>query len=466
MDVTNETANMTMKIDYPCSNGNRHARIETRQLAFAKPLLTAALVATSLLAAAPVFADDAQGQNEGQPGSLIKWHDTYWRWYYGALTLPTDPNGNAEQDGVVLMPLPNAPGDGTPASLNVTLNAGQSFFLPFQAVAGTSYTDGTPPDPLVPFSVWKKIQFKLFLDGRQIISARDALQTYVQFYLDPPIVFDSPPIDSAIWIEGIGQMFPALRPGTHVLHLVESLTVPQFGFTVDYDNTWNITVLPDGLDNPPVFPPDSAPYGKTYGQWAAKHWQWTYSFPVKTNPLLMDGNVDLSFGQPQGPVWFLGGSFAPSPVPGGLLASADRTGTVPFGKALFFPIITAEASTAEGNGTNRTQLSASAVSQIAPVTGLACEIDGKSIKHLDFYQFESPLFTWGPLPTDNLFGDPVNFPAGLTSPSVADGYYLMLEPLPPGPHTLHFSGGVPGFALDITYHLNVRRFVGDFGDHD
>lgn len=299
------------------------------------------------------------------------------------------------------------------------------------------------------------MQFKLYLDGREIMDLHDALRTYVEFYFNPPLPLDYPPINAAIWLEGIGQLFPALPPGKHVLHLVESITFPP-ALTIAYDNTWNITVLKSDLDNPYVFPPDSQPFGKSYGEWAAKHWQWTYSFPVETNPLLMDGKVDLSFGQPPGPVWFLGGSFAPNPVPGGFLASADRTGTVPFGKSLFFPIITAEASTAEGNGNNRTQLSASAVSQIAPVTGLACEIDGISVQHLEFYQFESPLFIWGPLPTDNLFGDPVNFPAGLTSQSVSDGYYLMLEPLSPGHHTLHFTGGVPGFTLDITYHLAVQ----------
>jgi hypothetical protein len=28
--------------------------------------------------------------------------------------------------------------------------------------------------------------------------------------------------------------------------------------------------------NPPISPPDSHPQGLTYGQWAAKWWQWAY----------------------------------------------------------------------------------------------------------------------------------------------------------------------------------------------
>ena len=153
----------------------------------------AVIISASLLAGTVAFADEPSSSDNSclWGKSLADWQDTYWRWYYGTLTLPTDPNSNAESDGVVLMALPNAPGEGTPGSIAVTLNAGQSFFLPFQALAGTSYTDGTPPDPLVSFSTWKAITFKLILDGRQIMNLRDALQTYVQFNLDPPIVFDS-----------------------------------------------------------------------------------------------------------------------------------------------------------------------------------------------------------------------------------------------------------------------------------
>ena len=39
-----------------------------------------------------------------------------------------------------------------------------------------------------------------------------------------------------------------------------------------------------------------------------------------------------------------------------------------------------------------------------------------------------------------------------------DGIYLMLAPLPEGKHVIHFSvtGGVDGFALDVTYTITVH----------
>jgi hypothetical protein len=90
-----------------------------------------------------------------------------------------------------------------------------------------------------------------------------------------------------------------------------------------------------GASNPGVLPPQSHPFGATYGEWAARWWQWAYKQPVDTNPLFQTGQVDLSQGQ-SGKVWFLGGVFNTS-------GTADRTGTVPAGKALFFPILNFEA---------------------------------------------------------------------------------------------------------------------------
>ena len=41
-------------------------------------------------------------------------------------------------------------------------------------------------------------------------------------------------------------------------------------------------------------------------------------------------------------------------------------------------------------------------------------------------------------------------------PSVAVGWHVDLDGLPPGRHTLAFSGSYSGFALDVRYELTVR----------
>jgi hypothetical protein len=199
-----------------------------------------------------------------------------------------------------------------------------------------------------------------------------------------------------------------------------------------------------------VIPPHAKAYGLTYGEWSAEWWQWAFSLPVDQNPFFDEGGSCANGANGQfGPVWFLTGVINVS-------GTAVRDCTVPAGKALFFPILNAECSTLEGNGVTEAELRACAEGLIDPVTNVAAEIDGVPVQDLEDYRVSSPLFTYGPLPDNNvlqLFG--VDAPAGATSPAVADGFYLLVTPLPVGEHTIHFTGTVGTFTLDITYNLTV-----------
>jgi hypothetical protein len=208
--------------------------------------------------------------------------------------------------------------------------------------------------------------------------------------------------------------------------------------------------------NPGIAPPNSRPLGLSYGEWSARWWQWAYSLPVDQHPLF--DSADCSAGQ-SGKVWFLGGSFAPTVSDSGqVVAIADRRCAVPAGTALFFPVLNSEASTAEGNGTTEAELRAAARFLQDFAGAMSTEIDGRPVQNIGAYRVQSPLFTYGPLPENNVlrsFG--LDAPAGTTSPSVGDGVYLMLAPLSAGAHTIHFHGEAPAFnfLLDITYHLDV-----------
>lgn len=231
--------------------------------------------------------------------------------------------------------------------------------------------------------------------------------------------------------------------------------------------------------NAGVLPPNSHPYGKSYGQWSAEHWKWLYSIQTATHPLFQDGNVDLSLHQPPGKVWFLGGTFSTTPAPGGVIGIVHRTGTVPAGKALFFPIIDWEQDNAvpppdPWTTSTTAELRGFAKAAMDTATGIACEIDEVSVKGLSDvlttkYRATSPVFTYVLPATDNVdqfFGFDITGPV---PGAVADGIYLMLAPLPPGQHTIHFMGLLPGFALDITYNLTVQpksKGHGGNGDDD
>ena len=212
--------------------------------------------------------------------------------------------------------------------------------------------------------------------------------------------------------------------------------------------------------NPTVLPINSAPYGKTYGQWSAEHWKWTFSLPVDHHPLT--DTADCSAGQ-SGPVWFLGGTFVSTTEGGVTIGRATRDCSVPAGKALFFPIIDSECSTLEGNGTTDAELRSCAQFFQDHAHDMTCTIDGMAVQNVASYRAQSPLFTYGPLPDNNILGAP----AGSTSPSVSDGVFVMLAPPSAGKHTIHFTGALSlstaagdpfdlEFRLDITYHLTVQ----------
>jgi hypothetical protein len=92
---------------------------------------------------------------------------------------------------------------------------------------------------------------------------------------------------------------------------------------------------------------------------------------------------------------------------------------------------------------------------------VSLELDGAKIPRLkkDF-RVQSTAFAFT-IPDDNLFNAVGEgpYPGGSYFPAADDGVYLMVSPLPAGPHTLHFHGRFPqyNFTWDITYNLMVGK---------
>src|SRR3954452_3884451 len=117
--------------------------------------------------------------------------------------------------------------------------------------------------------------------------------------------------------------------------------------------------------------------GKTYGEWSAAWWQYVLSIPQSQNPLLDATGALCGQGQ-SGPVFFLVGTFTTEVVNGDVFGTANRSQcTAPAGKPLFIPILNAECSTVEGNGTTEAQLRECAHGFVNNVTELSLEVDGK-----------------------------------------------------------------------------------------
>jgi hypothetical protein len=112
------------------------------------------------------------------------------------------------------------------------------------------------------------------------------------------------------------------------------------------------------------------------------------------------------------------------------------------------------------NGTSDAALQACATAQAdhatAPGATLAADVDGKALTNLTHYRAVSPPFDF-----TAVAGNPFGLPAE-QSHAVADGFWIILTPLSPGTHTIHFTATVPfpelnfTFNTDTTYHLTVQ----------
>ena len=80
--------------------------------------------------------------------------------------------------------------------------------------------------------------------------------------------------------------------------------------------------------------------GLSYGEWAAKWWQWVYSIPRDENPLYDETRAKCAVKQ-IGSVWFVVGTFG---------GSLTRECAIPSNTSLFFPLINTECSIAGGDG--------------------------------------------------------------------------------------------------------------------
>lgn len=169
------------------------------------------------------------------------------------------------------------------------------------------------------------------------------------------------------------------------------------------------------------------------------------------NEFTDDGSVCM-VGQ-RGPVWLLAGTLVGGTV--------SRKCSVPAGTPIFFPVVNSMIVNTPGvcgQGAPYTvaEMRVIVAGFIDGVTQMTATLDGKAIKGMRRVRSEPFVAA---LPADNLF---VPFceggqPAGVFSPGVDDGYYVKLEGLKPGPHTLQFTALNPeiGFDLNMSYRLEV-----------
>lgn len=222
-----------------------------------------------------------------------------------------------------------------------------------------------------------------------------------------------------------------------------------------------------------IAPIGSTPAGQTYGQWATAFWQWVLGVPQnsysvqskrqRVNPLMDTTGAHCAEHQ-IGDVWFLAGSW---------VGSVNRSCTIPAGKSLFFPLINnVYVGFLTDPPEQPTEQWAHDQAACTEQAVISVSLDGVEINNPTSY-FTGPSGSQSPAFSVQMpFGVDEDEPGNLLeslgynvkqvrewflTPSAEQGYYLFVNPLPPGPHNLKWSasGCTAGWTQDVTYNLTV-----------
>jgi hypothetical protein len=217
--------------------------------------------------------------------------------------------------------------------------------------------------------------------------------------------------------------------------------------------------MTDNTD-PRVFPLDSEPFGMSYENWTIQFWRWLCSIPADRNPVTDRTGLHCGEAQVGQPLFNLAFSD---------MGGAERTCTLPAGQHLLIPLNVVFVSKAEFPGaTTDEELKNLAKQDEDSNPFIFLSVDGKDSSQLeliggekltDLKQFRVATEAFDVNITDNpIFGLP-----GPTR-AVSDGYWVILEALPPGPHQIHFKARLTNpltdrlfYSVDVKYTITVRE---------
>lgn len=211
-------------------------------------------------------------------------------------------------------------------------------------------------------------------------------------------------------------------------------------------------VQASSLEEYMVYPSDYVD-GKPVSDYINTWWQWTYSMPTESSPVLDETGEMCDAGQ-RGAVWFLAGGYGTSKI--------NRNCKIPEDKYIFFPVI---------NMLYRPR------KEDAVTCDYAKKQAALNNDHLFSIEVSLDSITaWNPANTriasENCFDllglVPEEDNPPKIYPAATDGYWVMLRPLSKGTHILKFSakynrekGAYSKMAQDIEYQLTIESAGGE-----
>ena len=207
-----------------------------------------------------------------------------------------------------------------------------------------------------------------------------------------------------------------------------------------------------GSNSVNIFPPGSKPYGLTFAEHQKNFWKWILEIPANESPVNDRTGEKCANGQSNtnSSVFYL------SINNGGI---SERTCKVPVGKGLLIPVMQVEWSDKEAPGASVEELHKSAKKDQDSVNSLYLKIGDKEYKYKDLIKYRTQTDVFEVVFPDNgIFG----VIEGGVSKVVADGFYIITEPLTKGNYSVHFKSSLicpdpgcaePNFAQDIKYNI-------------
>jgi hypothetical protein len=192
-------------------------------------------------------------------------------------------------------------------------------------------------------------------------------------------------------------------------------------------------------------------FGTSIKDWTENWWIWGLQAPAETNPLIDPTGENAQVNNNEA-VFFVAGTFG---------GPAERTFSVPEGTPLLIPVLNNIGLAFDTDPPGEADR---LLAQWEPtVSNLFATIDGEPVDNVESYFVRTDYFTPGTPQTGSLLEsvlDRFNLPPTEDLyPSRAAGYWLMVEGLTPGEHTISYGGtfvneGTP-VTVSVTDHITV-----------
>lgn len=201
-----------------------------------------------------------------------------------------------------------------------------------------------------------------------------------------------------------------------------------------------------------IFPPGSKPYGLTYADHAKDFWKWTLKIPASENPVNDPTGEKCAAGQSStnSSVFYLSFNNGGKSLP-------ERICNVPAGKGLLIPVMQVAITDKDIPGASVEELDTATKKDQDSVNSLYLRIGDKEHSYDDLLKYRTHTDAFDVVWADKaIFGIIDGGPAK----AVADGFYILTEPLRNGSYPVHFKSSLicpdpdcadPNFVQDIQY---------------